>query len=40
MDIGNPRQVHSLTVGFDLIRSVALPMSESEELIRAIMEQM
>ncbi|MCO5991232.1 helix-turn-helix transcriptional regulator [Actinoallomurus spadix] len=38
--IGDPRQVHSLAVRFDWIRGVALPMSESEELIRVIMEQM
>ncbi|GAA4628383.1 helix-turn-helix transcriptional regulator [Actinoallomurus vinaceus] len=38
--ISAPRQVHSLAVLFDQIRGVALPTSESEELIRAIMEQM
>ncbi|GAB3966414.1 helix-turn-helix transcriptional regulator [Actinoallomurus acanthiterrae] len=38
--IDAPQQVHSLAVRFDQVRGVALPISESEELIRAIMEQM
>jgi transcriptional regulator with XRE-family HTH domain len=38
--ISAPRQVHSLAVWFDRIRGLALPTAESEELIRAIMEQM
>ncbi|MCO5993737.1 helix-turn-helix domain-containing protein [Actinoallomurus rhizosphaericola] len=38
--IGDSRQVHSLAVRFDQIQGVALPVSESETLIRSIMEQM
>ncbi|MEV5707664.1 DUF5753 domain-containing protein [Actinoallomurus sp. NPDC052274] len=36
--IDQPRLVNALKVRFDLIRSAALPATESEKLIRTIME--
>ncbi|GAA4607699.1 hypothetical protein GCM10023195_29510 [Actinoallomurus liliacearum] len=35
-----PQQVHRLAVRFDQIRGDALPVSDSEKLICALMEQM
>jgi hypothetical protein len=34
-----PQQVHELALLFDQIRGDAFPVSESEKLIRALMEQ-